>query len=1549
MCAASEGWYSGSGATACRFCEGGYVEDSPSQNSQCIGCGLGMYEKTNNITGIRECKQCDVGLVNLYEPFAPDESVCIPCPSILDYSPANLSGASCYTAPLGHVPTLPVKTNFAACAPGTYRSALNTSCVKCPAGHVSEKPGQHECTMCYPGTYSHADGSICVDCELGLVSMQYGSTDCHPCPTGSISTLFGTSCTPCQANTYQLDLVQCRACDWGKTSIPGSTACIPCPKWTLFDEITRMCIVCPAGSYMYAKGANNLYGCYPCPKGTQNPLSGANSSAACTKCTTGYITTAITGLGGGATGCTTCPVGKKEVNDTECEICPRGSFSLRGIICTSCYTGTYASESGSSQCNLCSPGYYANSTGQIECLKCGAGTFSNVSGSTSCLTCNLAENGHAPMEGLTSCLPRKQRCSEGQYLLLQTHIPYADNVCVDCVGCGADEWAVTTQVEQWTNAVPPGACPGDATSPGYTCIKNVPEAGKYLAVKSLAGSTPYATKAGTLFSVEGISCEDLSFDVANLVDYVIGPTYECYLGCKYGVATGGNGFREYLNNFSMVLSNENPYNNVFYPRLASFAWASRICLACPLTACPMGKYRPEYSPGCGPPCGLPGYQQTCSTPTPNQGCIGTCASPPAGAIISGGANGLGNQSSCPWTCAYGYHLNEDETTGCTSCTVNTCESGYVLVPPDQCMTHHKKADICKRCAVIEGGIAVGWNNLTRLCTYSCSTGYYPTFGASTCISCAVSPSVCPIGTFRDVESCYLRGVEPLCFGCATSTLQPELISFTTHGGTSKENCSGLCIAGYHTTLLSESTTTTTYISDTKGVGLPMNQIKCVICKIEDTVPCHGKCSYGHFRNTSVALDTTPGACVLCTTNAQCGAGKYAPACSGNGTSDVGCQICNQSVLIQDGLMLREFVSYEVQQKFSTTAVVFPSVPHACPTVCIANYVQASENGAKCVSCKSYVQQKGCVAETKLPSAYAPLQPTPCDFIYSHWNATPDVVWWDFTPSFLPPSYVKNSAKKYGRGGFCWACPVGTGTLAGDPDLCMLLPGYGRATLTPLTARVAIPTLDEDLYLAFQEPRPFFASLVSQQGRRLLSSAVNNNSINQITLPRYQTQDEKSNELAVSIKNKKGELSGAAAATNIISKGGGMKCTYGWYKMGSGTGDCMACPFGTSTISEGSYDISQCLCSPGWYRIKATTTNNIKNNNNATNKTANNNMACIPCEPDTFRPAGTIGEEGCSRCPVNETTHGRKNSTRCSCIPGYVRSYKFDPPRCVPCAEGTYCQPCFDGQTNCPPEGVQVTSCFPNSTSPQGSTSILNCTCLSGLAPFTTSTTAYYCAPVPPTAVYDPQNKKVGCRRGWTEQWSSTGQQLLGCTLCELGHYAKNDPSLISPYTPSCLPCPKGSFAASRDVIGNCTQCLYPQTTMLEASTSPESCGCPPPTIKGAGGSCIGCLSNQYLLAGACTNCPAYSISNVGATSVSDCLCMPGYGTVPGEVKKSCKICPVGQYSTAASNGKCKMCPVGSTTKGLGSKSIMECGATADLCLGGYTWRSANLGCALTTQ
>jgi len=462
----------------------------------------------------------------------------------------------------------------------------------------------------------------------------------------------------------------------------------------------------------------------------------------------------------------------------------------------------------------------------------------------------------------------------------------------------------------------------------------------------------------------------------------------------------------------------------------------------------------------------------------------------------------------------------------------------------------------------------------------------------------------------------------------------------------------------------------------------------------------------------------------------------------------------------------------------------------------------------------------------------------------------------------------------------------------------------------------------------KEPRPIFATLAEEQNKRrraLLSLDV-----------------------LIDARRAVDPVGAAVALTTTTTI---MPCPTGYFKEGRGMGVCKSCPAGTSTTNITSNDIRMCLCLPGWYRLLTTTT------------TANssNVRPCSPCLENSFRSINIISssaslsssspfqEEVCTSCPPNETTHGRIGSTACSCIPGFIRKNGT----CVPCEAGTYCTPCFEGEDLCPLSGVQVTACFQNATSPPGSTSITQCTCLSGLVPLQRTTTThnhyyqnYYCAPVPPMAIYDPLTKKVGCKTGWTAQWDVMGQ-LVGCQLCPMGSYALFDPSSSSSSSNNnniCKICPKGTFSAFTDMIGGCTPCPYPQTTEAEGATSPESCGCPAPTRKVGDNQCEGCLSNQYLgTGGVCLPCPAFSISNVGAVSLLDCKCMAGYFFQDKTL--SCQICPVGTYSSHATDSGCKPCPKGSTTAGLGSKSVRECGATKELCLSGYSWRGVYLGCA----
>jgi hypothetical protein len=411
---------------------------------------------------------------------------------------------------------------------------------------------------------------------------------------------------------------------------------------------------------------------------------------------------------------------------------------------------------------------------------------------------------------------------------------------------------------------------------------------------------------------------------------------------------------------------------------------------------------------------------------------------------------------------------------------------------------------------------------------------------------------------------------------------------------------------------------------------------------------------------------------------------------------------------------------------------------------------------------------------------------------------------------------------------------------------------------------------------------------------------------------------------------------------ISSEVTGTPCKHGYYKAERSDELCTQCPYGTSTVSEASVGIAQCLCYPGWFRGKIIKNiiSNESNDNISANIIQRQSMACLPCPANTYRAINSIGEDGCKSCPPNETTHGRVNTTRCSCIAGFIRNRDNI---CEPCQAGSYCTPCIEGYT-CPQEGVIITPCFRNSTSPPGSISMDNCSCLSGLVSLHRSSDLFnrYCATVPPSAIFNPVIGRVECKRGWTAQWKD--EQLIGCYLCPLGKYAQEDPGSSNMTTVNCIDCPLGSYSGTLDAIGNCTLCPYPQTTQNIGSRSPEDCGCPPPTTMSPQKKCEGCVKDQYLspLTKRCEYCPLFSIAKVGATSASDCICIPGYYL--DATKPACMPCEMGKYSSHASNGICRNCPRGSTTSDIGSKNILDC----NVCLSGFTLRS-NIGCILASS
>ena len=156
---------------------------------------------------------------------------------------------------------------------------------------------------------------------------------------------------------------------------------------------------------------------------------------------------------------------------------------------------------------------------------------------------------------------------------------------------------------------------------------------------------------------------------------------------------------------------------------------------------------------------------------------------------------------------------------------------------------------------------------------------------------------------------------------------------------------------------------------------------------------------------------------------------------------------------------------------------------------------------------------------------------------------------------LPYDYTpKQEGKKYKRAGLCWACPLGTGTLPGDSDLCLPLPGYCRPMALP--ERMPIPSLGKDLYITLREPRPIFVSSSNQRRRqrRLLSLTTKSITIDARRLSGSPQQE---------------------VATTIIT----MACPVGYYKEGRGASNCKSCPAGTAPppVSGSGEVLSTSLC------------------------------------------------------------------------------------------------------------------------------------------------------------------------------------------------------------------------------------------------------------------------------------------------------------------------------------------------------------------------------------
>ena len=1451
-CESALGFFSGGGATACVHCDGGVSPNS----SACVGCGLGRYAEDSI------CKACAPGKVQALTQFANSSTLCVACEGARF---ASTDGAQCVEAALGYEP-IPNRTGQAICRSGTFRGSEQYACTACADGQYSLADGAVACSLCDAGKY-RAGKMIACDLCVDAIAATVGAYACDACAPGTMPSDTRTECIDCLPGYYSPNGVGCLPCTGGKVSTPGAYECVDCPDRTTYIGVGQ-CGQCGPGRYMVRSNVDFRYGCASCPAGTYNPSSGGQNRSACISAPCAppsYVPNAPYG----ATGCAPCGPGSASVDGTTCTPCSAGSYGPLGL-----------------GCPQCPPGSWSYARGAVQCAPCAAGTWSEL-GATQCTDCppGTAGVGCAPCPmgtfmadaGAVECIARKTRCPPQHIVVMHSDRPAEDNGCLECVGCNADQYTllVTPNMSTWDTfqllvssdgttrvQVPDTACPGDTTFKGYTCIDNHFTPGMYLKGQE---TTAGISGDNAPINLNVMRCTQLSngcADSAQRMDYVTGGAFDCFVGCRYGI--NADAVSAYAQRYG-VAPTESLSGNVFLARRA-VCFDPPLCAPCPTDACTApGRYRPTDAYGCGPPCLLePEQCRDPDTGLANYGCNASCSAPPAHAYYIGGAS---KGDACPFACEGslngldpGYHLSDDGTR-CEMCGV--CADPQT-VPVEPCNVYSRTAEVCRPCPIVEGGRPLALTTDGR-CTYACQLGYYASEDASTCLRCTALNSVaCPVGTFRDVAACR-PDAPPPCAPCVTpgdllmdhSPIVSEedrraMLTFSSAGRVGEpSSCNATCGAGFHTLRRA----TGEYVE----TPLPLMDVRCALCGYTDAVPCHGRCAHGQYRDPAVPRDDMPGACKLCSVSARtCPTGQYAPLCSGNETGDALCRPCAPP---PPGRIIVPYVQSEVAVQRGL--VSWDGV--ACPTACANNFAQ--DAAGNCLPCTG--------PATACAPAEVPGQPTACDFVYAHWNATDAPIWW--TPTTTTPGLPSfRGVAPNRRAGLCYACPVGTGTLSTSTDLCQLLPGFGLAYDPMEVQRVPIPTDPAAVVRSMREPQPFPLT----PGRRLLA-VVN-------------------------------------ASTSASPTASLMPVPIGTFNDGASVHP-ISCPLGMSTRTTGSVSMAQCECMPGYYEA-------IKG-------------VCVECAANTYRSVN-MPRDRCVACPGNETTYGRTAQSACACVAGWMRGSKG----CSPCAADRFCRPCYQGQADCPSNlGVWVVGCMPGGTAPEGSVSLLNCTCArKGAARLlrpgytldaissarTPSNTGLYCLDPPPNTLYDSATLTLRCLAGWTATYvpGVMPPVLQGCTLCGRGRVSPSGAAS------DCRPCPLGTFMDRPDAIGECVPCGANLTTLSVGATSPDLCACPPGTRRDANTKrCDGCALGQYATPDrkGCLPCPEGSTSLVGASNASDCVCLPGTARVKDGAK--CAPCPVGTFGAHAGLATCTPCGANRITATTGAVSSSAC-----FCAPGFT-------------
>ena len=294
---------------------------------------------------------------------------------------------------------------------------------------------------------------------------------------------------------------------------------------------------------------------------------------------------------------------------------------------------------------------------------------------------------------------------------------------------------------------------------------------------------------------------------------------------------------------------------------------------------------------------------------------------------------------------------------------------------------------------------------------------------------------------------------------------------------------------------------------------------------------------------------------------------------------------------------------------------------------------------------------------------------------------------------------------------------------------------------------------------------------------------------------------------------------------------------------------------------------------------------------------------------SFRSLGLSSFLGrVTTCPEGSIAYaGSIDIADCVCIPG---RYKLNGV-CEMCPANTYKHEVGDSVcTTCPADTLSL----------PGASSVDACLCDIGYGLTGDVGAANMCQQCSPGAYKDfvanaaclqcPQNSS-------SLAWASSS---VGDCICLPGYSG-------GALDNNCKPCDIGFYKTAQHA--ECQQCPSFTTTEQVGSDTLEHCVCVQGyTAANAGEACEPCASGLYKdFTGSvsCLECPANSTSAEAATSLSNCVCEPGF-TTDGS---SCVTCASASYKTTTGNEPCTPCPEHATSSP-GAATLTAC-----VCLPGY--------------